>query len=451
MSDSNRNIAPVVAVVGRPNVGKSTLVNVLSGRSVSVVADTPAVTRDRIIAEARIEGRVVNLIDTGGFIISPDDNLSVMVMEQLKVSVVEADIVVCLFDGSETPTLLDEEIVGFLRKAGRPTLYAANKIDRRVAENESFEYHALVPGDIFRISATHNRGIARLLEKIAEVLPSPAAQDAAGGGAAMRADTRILVLGRPNAGKSTFINTVIGADRLIVDKKPGTTRDCVEIRFSAGGRNILLVDSAGVRRPRSIQHYLEEMSAIRAIKYLEFVDVGVLLIDAFEGLVQQDERLAGLVLKKGRGLVVGLNKWDRMRRVKYDTYVSDVKALNEFLSFAPAVPLSGKTGWHVDELLRVAFEVRDGLEARVSTSRLNRFLEDIMRKHPPPRSRGKAVKIYYITQVGTSPPVFAFITNKPDAVAENWKRYAASQLRDAFGFMGVPLRLHFRPRSRAKK
>ncbi len=451
MNESNQKIAPVIAVVGRPNVGKSTLVNVVSGRSVSVVADTPAVTRDRIIVEARIEGRIVNLIDTGGFIIHPDDNLSAMVMEQLRISVSEADLVVCLFDGSTPPTLLDEEIVGFLRKAGRPVLYAANKIDRRVAENESFEYYALGPGDIFRISATHNRGIAPLLAKIGEVLPSPALQDAAVGNAARNTDTRILVLGRPNAGKSTFINTAIGTNRLIVDEKPGTTRDCVEIRCSSGERNILLVDSAGVRRPRSIKHYLEEMSAIRAIKYLEFVDVGVLLIDAVEGLVQQDERLAGLVLKKGKGLVVGLNKWDRMRKVKYDTYVSDVKALNEFLSFAPAVPLSGKTGWNVDELLRVVFEVRDGLDVRIPTSKLNRFLEDIMTKHPPPRSRGKTVKIYYLTQVGTSPPVFAFITNNPNAVAENWKRYAASQLREAFGFMGVPFRLHFRPRTREKR
>lgn len=442
------NRAASIAVVGRPNVGKSTLVNLLSGRSVSVVADTPAVTRDRIIVEASIGNRVVNIIDTGGFAINPEDNVASMVMEQLNVAIDESDVIVCLFDASEAPTLLDEEIVRTLRKNNRSTIYAANKTDRKISKTQIHEYDALAPGEIIAVSAAHNTGINELLDKVAQALPSST------GRVPSRDDrdihTRILVLGRPNTGKSTFINTVVGAERVIVDPEPGTTRDCIEITCSLGGRNILLIDSAGIRRRRSIHHYLEEMIVIRAIKFINAVDIALLLFDAKDGLVQQDERLANMILRKGRGLVIGLNKWDLMKDVKYESYVSGVKALNDYLSFIPAVPMSGLTGWNIDDLFDVIFEVKEKLHMRVPTSRLNEFLAEITALHPPPRSRQKAVKIYYVAQTNTNPPAFTFITNRPGEVADNWKRYAASRLREAFGFTGVPVRLRFRPRSGRK-
>ena len=435
-----------IAVVGRPNVGKSTLVNLLSGRAVSVVADTPAVTRDRVVVEARIGARPVNLIDTGGFTIDPKDNVAALVMEQLHLAIEESDLIVCLFDASEPPTLLDEEIVRRLRKRGRPVLYAANKADRKRSLDEIHAYEALGLPAILPISAAHNTGIRALLEEIGRALPPPSGGEEDAG--ASRFDARILILGRPNAGKSTLINTAVGDERVIVDPVPGTTRDCIEIASTVAGRSVLLVDSAGIRRPRSVQHYLEELSVIRAIKAIGSVDVAVMLVDAPDGMVQQDERIAGMVLHRGKGLVIGLNKWDRMRKVRLEEYMRGIYALGEYLSFVPAVPLSALTGWNVGELFKAAFAVREALGARISTSRLNRFLSDIVARHAPPRSGGRPVRIYYVAQTGMNPPAFSFVSNRPDAVTENWRKYAAAQLRQAFGFNGVPLRLRFRPKKR---
>jgi GTP-binding protein len=437
-SEESRS-APFVVVVGRPNVGKSTLVNLLTGRTVSVVADIPAVTRDRIVTEARLGGRSVTVIDTGGFIIDPGDNVGSLVMEQLRLAVEEADLILCLFDASESPSLLDEEIVRFLRRRGRTVLYAANKCDRKASDSCVHEYHALGPGDIVAISAAHNTGIGELTDAIVAHLPPPREGEAAEkGGRAY--DARVLVLGRPNAGKSTLINTVIGADRLIVDPRPGTTRDCIEIPARVAGRSVLIVDSAGIRRPRSTGRYLEEMIVIRAIRAIAGADVALFLVDSREGIVQQDERLMSIVLRRGRGLAVGFNKWDLMKKVRFETYVKDIPSLREFLTFIPAVPVSGLTGWNIDELFRVVFRIKEGLRMRIATSQLNRFLEEIMTKHPPPRVRGRPVKIYYVAQTGENPPVFSFVANRPADIAESWKRYAAGELRGAFGFTGVPVR-----------
>jgi GTP-binding protein len=425
-------------------VGKSTLVNLLSGRTVSLVADTPAVTRDRVVAEAVVAGRAVHLIDTGGFIIRPEDNVTAMVMEQLAVAIEESDVIVCLFDASEPPTLLDEEIVRFLRKQGRPTLYAANKTDRKRSDEGILEYLALGPDEILPVSAAHNMGVDELRERIGGMLPPPSPSAAEGPDRGL--DARILILGRPNAGKSTLINTVLGVERVIVDPRPGTTRDCIAVEAEVKGRKVVLVDSAGIRRPRSVHHYMEEMSVIRAIRQIDEADVAVLLIDAQGGMVQQDERLCSMVVRKGKGLVVALNKWDLMKGAAYEDYVAGIRPLGDYLKFVPAVPLSGLTGWNVEDLLSAVLQVKEQLGMRIPTARLNRFLEEIVEHHPPPRSKGRRVRIYYVTQTGTGPPRFTFITNRPDDVAENWKRYAASQIRETFGFMGVPLRLQFRPK-----
>jgi GTP-binding protein len=435
-------LIPSIAVVGRPNVGKSTLVNLLSGRTVSVVADTPAVTRDRVVAEIRVGERAAHVIDTGGFMIRPEDNVAALVMEQLAVAIEESDVIVCLFDASEPPTLLDEEIVRFLRKQGRPTLYAANKTDRKRSDEGIVEYHALGIDEILPVSAAHNTGVDELRDRIEKMLPPPA--EAAAGDTDR--DARILLLGRPNSGKSTLINTVLGKERVIVDPRPGTTRDCIAVEAEIMGSRVILIDSAGIRRPRSVHHYMEEMSVIRAIRQIDVADVAILLIDAPGGMVQQDERLASMVVRKGKGLVVALNKWDLMKQTKYEDYVARIRPLGDYLKFVPAVPLSGLTGWNVEDLLSAVLEVKTQLGMRIPTSQLNKFLEEIVAHHPPPRSGGRRVRIYYVTQTGTNPPRFTFITNRPDDVAENWKRYAASQIREAFGFIGVPLRLQFRPR-----
>ena len=450
---SNNNKTPMVAIVGRPNVGKSTLFNILSRKSASVTADIPGVTRDRVITHANILNKKILLVDTGGFSPENSDTLSSMVMNQVKVAVQEADIVLCLFDASNSPTSIDEDMVDFLRKSGKNTIFVANKCDKKQSELQIGEYYSLGPEEILPVSATHNIGINDLKEKIIQLLPplkkceeSPEDEEITQNG---NYRFKVLFTGRPNAGKSTLINRIVGYERVIVHSSPGTTRDCIEIPVEVQGREIILVDSAGLRRPRSIKNYLEEVVVLRTIKEIEKVNIAVLLVDFREGIVQQDERLINVVMEKGKGLVVGINKWDLAKRMNLNSYMKNLP-FKEIFPFVPVVAISGLNGWNIDKLFSAIFTVRNAMLKRIPTARFNRFISQITLMHPHPRVSGKPVKIYFAAQTGINPPEFSFVTNKPEEISENWKRYLITKIRESFGFEGVPLLLRFKPREQKK-
>lgn len=435
---------PRISIVGKPNTGKSTLVNLLSKTKATIVADTPGVTRDRVVVECEIEGIKVNLIDTGGFVLDKNDEISAQIMEQLKIATRSSDIVICLFDISQPPSLLDKEIISFLRKNFRgKIIFTGNKIDKKSSRYNMDEFLSLPIDDLIKISAAHKKGIGQLKEKIAEEiskLPAPETTEE------NQYELKLLICGRPNVGKSTLINSITGSRRLIVSPHPGTTRDCIQVEASTDYGKILLIDSAGVRRKRSIKFYLEELIVINTIHYLKKADVAVLLVDGSEGIVRQDERLAGLILRRGKGLVIGINKWDIVRN-REKSGKKETLVLPELLNFVPAVAVSALKGWNLNELIKESLKVKQNLHKRIQTPLLNKFLKRTIEQNPPPlsksRSRRRPVKIYYATQPETSPPRFVFFSNAPESIPANWKKYLENRLRSDFGFEGVALNIEF--------
>jgi GTP-binding protein len=436
---------PVVAIVGRPNVGKSTLFNRLTGKRLAIVHDLPGVTRDRNYADAHVAGRELVLIDTGGFDPEDEDPMRQGIARHVRAAIDEADAIVCVLDASAPPTHADREAIKLLRASNKPVLYVANKADdpqRVLAANELYELG--IP-ELLPVSALHGRGTADLIAALRAALPAPEPERAT---PAETGVTRVALIGRPNAGKSSLVNRLARRERSLVDDRPGTTRDPVDVRVTLDGHAFLVVDTAGIRRRARVERGIEAASVIRAIRSMERADVVIVLCEATEGVTEQDARLLGLASDRGRAIVVGLNKVDLLDKAGKKRVEQAIHDALRFAPWAPVLALSAKTGQGVRELMATVHRAGEELRRRVSTAELNRFFEQVLAQRAPPTHKGRAPRIYYITQAESAPPVFVAVTNAPEHIKESYKRYMINQIRKAFGFECVPIQLRFRAKRR---
>ncbi|HEY3667269.1 MAG TPA: ribosome biogenesis GTPase Der [Polyangiaceae bacterium] len=438
----------IVAVVGRPNVGKSTLFNRLVGKKLAIVDDQPGVTRDRHYAPAHIHGHNVTLVDTGGFDPTSGDPMQQGIARHVNAAVEEADVIVCVLDGSMSPTGPDREAIKLLRRAKKPVIYVANKVDTARHITAANELYELGIPEIVAVSALHGRGTADLALAIAKQLPKlkrgvteePEVED--------EITPRIAFIGRPNAGKSSMFNRLTGSERSLVDDRPGTTRDPVDARIESEGRAFLLVDTAGIRKKSRVERGVELIASLQAIRSIERAQVVILMCDATNGVHEQDARLLGMCLERRRAVIVGLNKSDLQKKDQQEE--SEEKAREElrFAGWVPMVHLSAKTGRGVKELLDLAARASKEFKRRIPTGELNRFFEKVLEKHPPPTSHGRAPRIFYITQAEAHPPLFIAMCNAPEYITEAYKRFVANQIRKAFDFRAVPISVEYRARKR---
>jgi len=431
----------LVAIVGRPNVGKSTLFNRIVGYRKAIVEDTPGVTRDLNFAEVGIEGKAFTLVDTGGF--EPgEEPVAAQVIKGCQWAIEEADLVLFVLDGREGLTPLDEEICRLLREKGKQVLYVVNKIDGPQHEKEVYDFYRLGVERLYPVSAQHGYRFGELMEELLQALPSPPEEEEKG-----EEGVRVAVVGRPNVGKSSLVNAILGYERVIVDERPGTTRDAIDTPFQWRGKSYLLIDTAGIRRRSRISLRLERYSVIEAIRSIERSDVSLLMIDAQEGVTEQDMRIGGLIERRGKGCVLLVNKWDLLQgKAKEGEYAEMVRRRLWFLDYAPLLFTSALKGEGVGMVLEAVDRVAEEGKKRISTSELNRWMEGVLSSHSPPHWRGRPIKFYYLTQVGVRPPTFVFFVNRPQGVTANYQRYLARRLREAFRFEGNPIRLIFRQR-----
>jgi GTP-binding protein len=438
---------PVLAIVGRPNTGKSTLFNKLIGERKAIVDDRPGVTRDRNYCEAAWGSKKFLLVDTGGFDLSADGNLDEKVQEQSRLAVREADVVLYLFDGKSGLSPLDREAVDLLRKSQKPLFFFFIKLDSQRREDNLYEFYALGLAPLYAISAEHGLGIPDLFDDIAENFPDAGARPDEPEEAAAE-PLRIAVVGRPNVGKSTLVNRLLGFERSVVDATPGTTRDALDTAFFLNGEPCILVDTAGIRRKARIDERVERFSVARSLNSVDRGDLVIHVIDGIEGVTDQDAQILAYAVQRGKALLLVVNKWDVVSKAggEVDKHREEVRYHLSFLDFAPIAFISAATGFGVRKMLETATKVLRGYRRKVSTSSLNQALQRIVRAHTVPLHQGKPVKFYYGTQTGTRPPTFTFFVNLPLAVPESYQRYLAAQLRDQLGLDDIPVRLHLRPR-----
>ena len=485
---------PIVAIVGRPNVGKSTLFNRIVGRRTAIVEDRARTTRDRIYGDADWNGRRFIVVDTGGLEVHPGDPIEEKVQEQARLAIAEADLIVLVVDSIAGLTPADHEAADLLRTAKAPVLVAANKSDNDRRELEAAEFYELGWDETYPISAAHGRGVADLLDAIVWGLPPESEKEverkrraaeadewardmaagrlsqildgdeaaielAAEGGAELPIDmddeeqsVAIALVGRPNVGKSSLLNALLGEDRAIVSDIPGTTRDAIDTHLTWGRSEIVIIDTAGIKRPGKVAGgpAAERYSTLRALKAVERADVAVLVIDAFEGLTAQDAHVAGFVAEEGRGLVIALNKWDILAEKtdrSFDEYVDSMRSEVPFLDFAPFVSISAKTGQRVGRVLELAVDVWGERRKRIPTPELNKVIRAASLRQAPPAGKLGPPKIFYATQVAVAPPTFIFFARHASQVHFSYKRFLENQIRAAFGFDGTPLKLVFRERA----
>lgn len=440
---------PLVAIVGRPNVGKSTLFNRLAGRRLALVEDVPGVTRDRHYADAEWEQREFRLIDTGGFVPGDDDNLLKQVREQAQLAVDECDVILLIVDGRVGLTAADQEVAMVLRKSGKPLLLGVNKLDTpQLADDGPTDFYKLGIKNIFPLSAEHGLGSDALLDEIIKYFPPPEVVPEPDPDAPEKpTSVRVAIVGRPNVGKSTLVNALLKQKRVIESEVAGTTRDPIDSQLIFEDRHFILTDTAGIRRKKSIAQRLEKFTVIAALKVMERSDVAVLLMDATEPHVTQDAKLAGLALEMGRALLIVVNKWDLIQKdkKKEDAFRDELKLQLKFIAYAPVLFTSALTGAKVQKVLEMAGKLFDQFHFRAPTPMLNKLLAHMVDSNPAPIVDGKPLRLYYIAQVSAGPPAFALTCNKPKGVPESYKRYITNQLRETFG-LKVPILLFFRER-----
>jgi GTP-binding protein len=437
---------PLVAIVGRPNVGKSTLFNRLCGGHDAIVEDEPGVTRDRRYGEAEWDGRLFRVVDTGGLdhqAAKPDDaTLARGILKQAMTAVAEAELVLFVIDAREGLVPQDRDAIKALRKAGRPILWVANKVDGIKFEAEANELYALGADTVYPISGQHGRGVAELCDAIVERLPDaprideqPEPEDDA------TRPIKLALVGRPNAGKSSLINRLLGEERVIVDAQAGTTRDPVDTPVEIGDRRYVLIDTAGIRRRSKVHVPMEKVAVAMAEKAVGRCDVCVLVVDAEEGLAEQDAKVAGMCDEAGRALVILFNKLDLIDEKKQAKLHEDLKRQLQFVPWARVVFASAKTGKGVQRVLDAVQAAYAAYTRRVTTGQLNRWFEGIVEKHPPSVYRGHPIKLYFIQQPQAKPPTFLLSVNYPEGVHFSYRRYLSNQLRDEFDLWGTPVRI----------
>jgi len=435
-------MSSIVAIVGRPNVGKSTLFNRILGRRMAIVEDIPGVTRDRNYADVSRYAKRFTLIDTGGFEPASNDRLLAQMREQSQLAMEEADIILFVMDGREGLNPADEEVADMLRQVDKPVLFVVNKVDGPSQEAMLGEFYALGVGELYPISAEHRHGVGSLVDEVLDLLPEQDEdQD-------KLTETRLSIIGRPNVGKSSLVNRLLGYERVVANPKAGTTRDSVDTPFIYNEKRYVLIDTAGIRRKGRVSQKLEKYSVIHALKALDRTHVALVVIDAEEGITDQDLTIAGYAHERGRAIILIVNKWDLVKKdnTTMGEYVKDVRDAFKFLPDSPIHFVSALTGQRINKIMADVEMVSDEFNRKVSTAELNRVLKDAEINHPPPMFRGRRLKLFYATQTAVRPPTFIIFVNKSEGIHFSYERYLMNCLRQAFGFVACPIRLKFSDR-----
>lgn len=438
---------PIVAIVGRPNVGKSTFVNRLVGARHSIVDDLPGVTRDRIYFDVEWQNKAFTVIDTGGIIPGDDDDIMVSIFDQAKLACEEADKIIFLVDGQDGINPVDYDIANILRQSGKPVFVAVNKCDNKDSLMMISDFYALALGDPIGISALHGSGgVGDLLEVVTddfEILEDDEKDN----------HIKIAIVGRPNAGKSSIVNSLLNAQRVIVSDVSGTTRDSIDSYITYNDKEFIIVDTAGIRKKSRVDYGVEKFAVDRAIRSIRDCDIAVLVIDAKEGISDQDKKIASMVTEAGKGLIVAINKWDLIddkNSTTINKFEKELSADIPFLNFAPKIFISALTKQRLNQIFDKSVEVYEQCIKRVSTGLLNKVVSEAYALNPPTSFKGKKLKIYYVTQAKTQPPTFILFVNSEELLKDSYKRYLENKLREAFGFFGTPIRISVRERKEKK-
>ena len=437
------SVRPVVAIVGRPNVGKSTLFNRLVGRREAIVQEEPGTTRDRIYADIEWDSVAMTVVDTGGLDLQPQTDLYQQVQQQARIAIAEADAILFLVDAKAGITSADREVAALLRRAAKPMAVVANKADTQAREMAVPEFYELGLGDPIAISAYHGVGIVDLMEGVLRILPATLAMPETAQG------IKVAIVGRPNVGKSLLVNAILGEDRALVSPLPGTTRDAIDTPFTYQDTSMTLIDTAGIRRTGRVGQGIERYSVLRAVRAIGRADVAVLVLDATEGLTAQDTHIAGCVRDAYKGLVVAVNKWDlaSAQGLLREEVLATVEARFKFFPEVSVMVMSAKTGQGIDRILAAIVKGQTARERRVPTGVVNQCIRQAVHGHPPPPIRGRRLKVLYVTQASAAPPTFVFFVNDPRLVHFSYRRFLENRLREAFGFEGASLRLIFKSRA----
>ena len=430
---------PIVAVVGRPNVGKSTFFNKIVGRRVSIVEDTPGVTRDRIYAEAEWRGIQFALIDTGGIDPNTKDVILSQMREQAEIAMDMADVILFIVDGKDGLTASDREVANMLMRTGKKVILLVNKIDNPGLPEDFYDFYELGLGEPIPISSVNMLNLGDVLDMIVDNFPELPAEEE-------EESVKIAVVGKPNVGKSSLINALLGENRVIVSEIAGTTRDSIDTPFIKGEDKYVLIDTAGRRRKSKVNEHIERYSVIRAIAAIERCDVCLLMIDATEGVTEQDKKIAGIAHEAGKGMIVVVNKWDLVEKETntMKEFQKDMAKELQFMSYAPSVFISAITKQRLTNVIDMAKVVAEKRGMRIPTGQLNSLIIDAVMMNPTPSDKGKHLKIYYATQVGVKPPLFSFQVNKRDLMHFSYARYLENKIRAAFGFEGTSIKFVFR-------
>lgn len=435
---------PVVAIVGRPNVGKSTFFNYITGRRISIIEDTPGVTRDRIYAEGEWRGQKFTIIDTGGLEPFTGDYIKQQMIRQAEIAIETADVIVFLLDLKTGLTATDHDVAAILRKTEKPVVVAVNKADQ-VGDMppDAYEFYNLGMGEFYTISSIHGLGMGELLDAVYEHFPENLNEQDD------EDIIKVAVIGKPNVGKSSLINNILGEERVIVSDVPGTTRDAIDTLVERNGKKYTFIDTAGIRRKSKIDENIERYSVIRSWTAVDRADVCIILIDANDGVTEQDTKIAGYAHEQGKACIITVNKWDQIEKETgtLEQYRATVTQKLEFMSYAPVLFISAKTGQRVERLFELVDFVFDQASFRLQTGMLNDVINEACAMVQPPSDKGKRLKIYYITQIGIKPPKFVIFVNNKELMHFSYERYLINTLRNNFGFEGTPIQFIIREKS----
>lgn len=438
-----KNMKPIVAIVGRPNVGKSTLFNRLTNTKLAIVEDTPGVTRDRLYRDSEWNNRVFTVIDTGGIEMNSQDSMLNLVKKQAQIAIEEADLILFVTDGKTGITSEDEEVAQMLRRTKKNVLLVVNKIENFDRQDNIYEFYQLGLGDPFAISASHGMNTGDLLDAVVELLPQSDEET-------YDPDViKIAVVGRPNVGKSSLTNAILGQERSIVSNIPGTTRDAIDTAFERDGQEYVIIDTAGMRRKSKILDATERYSVIRSLRSVDRADVVLMVISAEEGLLEQDKKIVGYAHEQGKGIILVVNKWDLIEKDNktYTTFEKKIKSELLFLQYAPMVFVSALTKQRVNRILELVNFVAEQQSMRISTSILNEIIRDAVQLNPAPTDKGRRLKILYVTQSGVKPPTFVLFVNEPEIMHFSYERYLENKIRENFGFEGTSIKFVIKKRS----
>lgn len=433
---------PIVAIVGRPNVGKSTLFNIFANSRISIVEDTPGVTRDRLYADTEWLDNEFMMVDTGGIEIMNTDKIAVSIRQQAQIAIAEADVILFVCDARAGITHEDAEVAKMLRQSKKPIVLAINKADSPKQEMEIFEFYNLGIGEPIPVSAANHLGLGDLLDAVVEKFPETSAYGEDGN----EDEIKVALIGRPNVGKSSIFNTLVGEERSIVSDVAGTTRDAIDTPVIREGQKFLFIDTAGMRRKARIDEPIEKYSIIRSLRAVDRSDVVLMVIDAIDGVTEQDKKIAGYAHEAGKGIVLVVNKWDLYDKDNTSTlrYTENLRRELVFMQYAPVVFVSAMTKQRIHRLPEVIHYVAEQNAMRISTSVLNQVVEDAIAINPPPTEKGQRLKILYATQVKIKPPTFVIFVNEPEIMHFSYQRYLENKLREAFGLEGTPLQMIIR-------